>query len=185
LPVQSVRRIRRWPPTQPPPQLSSEPSLPPSKAGRPPPAIDAKVVRVRRAETIAHPEIRRLILAAVEAVRYPGSAPEAIYDELRGNVASDLLGLFVGFQDGAPKALAGAVLPSSAVAFAPQVFIVYSVGKPDLMRAVGERVKAWIMAAGYGSVTGVGLRHSARAWMRGLGFLGETKELGSVIECRF
>jgi hypothetical protein len=148
------------------------------------PDIDTRVVRVRRPESIAHPDIRRLILAAVEAVRYPGSTPEAIYEELRGNVASDLLGLFVGFQDG-PKALAGAVLPSSAVAFAPQVFIVYSVGRPDLMRAVGERVKAWIMAAGYDSVTGVGLRHGARAWLRGLGFLGETKELGSVIECRF
>jgi hypothetical protein len=150
-----------------------------------PPDIDTRVVRVRRAETIAHPEIRRLILAAVEAVRYPGSTPEAIYDELCGNVASDLLGLFVGFEGAAPKALAGAVLPSSAVAFSPQVFIVYSTGRSDLIRAVGERVKAWIMAAGYNSVTGIGLRHSARAWIRGLGFLGETKELGSVIECRF
>jgi hypothetical protein len=104
---------------------------------------------------------------------------------LRGNVASDLLGLFVGFQDGTPKALAGVVLPSSAVAFAPQVFIVYSVGGPALIRAVGERVRTWIMDAGYCSVTGVGLRHRARAWLRGLAFLGETKELGSVIECRF
>ena len=82
-------------------------------------------------------------------------------------------------------ALVVAMLPDSPLMMAPQCPIVYSRGSRMLIRHVGERMREWVMAAGYDRVLSVSLTHSAAAWARSFRWLGEHKTLGTMIEVRF
>jgi hypothetical protein len=142
------------------------------------------VVRVRTFPTIRRPDIRELVLRAVAATRYPGADSRKLYDELRDRIADLRLGVFVGFE-GEPKALVVALLPDSQLMMYPQIPIVYSEGRPMLIRHVAIRLKEWIMAAGYDRMLSVSFNHSAAAWSRAFRHLGEFRSLGEMIECKF
>jgi hypothetical protein len=143
------------------------------------------VLRVRSRRTTEQFWFRNLIGEAITATRYPGTTRGKFYNELRQRVAENALGMFVGFEDEAPKAIAVAMLPTSCMMLAPQVALVYSRGRPPLIRAMGTRLRAWIMAAGYDRVIGTNLYRNDDVFMRGFAHIGEPRRLGSLIEWRF
>lgn len=145
----------------------------------------ASVLRVRSLLTLRRPDVRSLIVSAVTETAYPGTTPERFYAELASRIIKEALGVFVGFDEDEAKALAVALLPTSAMMIAPQVCLVYSRGKPALIRAVAERLKAWIMASGYDRVMGLNLYRDDTVFMRGFRYIGQPRRLGSVIELRF
>jgi len=141
------------------------------------------VTRVRTRATVLRPEIELLVMRAALACRYPN--PGLIYRELVRRVGEDGLGIFVGHENASPMTLVVAILPDSPLMMAPQCPIVYSRGSRMLIRHVGERMREWVMAAGYDRVLSVSLTHSAAAWARSFRWLGEHKTLGTMIEVRF
>jgi hypothetical protein len=139
------------------------------------------VTRVREPGTILRHDIAGLVKRAVVETHYPGTSPGAFYHELAARVGEDKLGIFVGFEDGFPRALAVAVLPTSCMMMAPQVPVVYSAGRPDLIRRVGERLKSWIMTAGYDTFMGVNLWRDDKVFVRGFRHVGEGEVIGSLV----
>ena len=144
-----------------------------------------RIIRVRTRHTLRQSAIREFICQAIETVEYPGTTAEEFYDEIWRRVADNDVGVFLGLEGEVPKALAIALLPISATMMAPQVAIVYNAGPPSLIRAVGKRVKDWIVAGGYDRVMGMNLRHDAGAFARGFSYMGRPKMIGAVVEWRF
>lgn len=149
------------------------------------PDIDVRVVRVRRPETIADPRVATLIGRAILGVDYPGTTPEALYAEWAGQVHLDTLGLFIGFEENNPRAIAVIILPSSHAMIAPQALLVYSEGKPELARRIGKRVRVWLMENGFNKLLGVNLYRDDEVFMRGFRHIGRAKRLGSLLEFTF
>ncbi len=67
------------------PSRFKPPAAEPTPAG-----LSIGVIRVRRPETIAAPAVRELILRAIEETPYPGTTPQALYDELAARIQNDL-----------------------------------------------------------------------------------------------
>jgi hypothetical protein len=141
-----------------------------------------RCVRARTYRTITDPVVRALIIRAVEATRYPGTSPEVLYAELKNRGAEEALGIFIGYDDLEPKALAVAMLPTSAFMMAPQVPLIYNGGPPALAKAVSMRLRRWLTDAGFKTVIGANLYRSNQVFMRGLSHFGKPKPLGSLIE---
>jgi hypothetical protein len=148
-----------------------------------PKELTTRVARLRRVETLRHPAIRSLIVRAIEAVRYPGADPALMYAELAASAASsELTGLFLGIEDKKARGIVAAMLPASQAMMAPQVLLVYSEGQPALIRALGKRLREWILTAGYARVIGMNLYRPDAVFMRGFCHVGEPRVLGSIVE---
>ena len=147
--------------------------------------IDLRVVRVRRVDTISDPRITDLILRAAAAVEYPGTTPAELYAEFVGAVTADSFGLFVGFDDGDPRALAVAILPVSCVMIAPQAVLVYSESRPELKRMIEWRLKAWLLENGHNTLLGHNFWRDDSVFIRGFRSFGRGKRVASLIEFTF
>ena len=144
--------------------------------------IDVRAVRVRTAETIAHPAVKALIMRAVVATRYPGTTAQAFYDEIAEGITSDTLGVFVGFNEARePVALVIGSLPFNAIMMAPQVHLVYSTSR-ELSRLLGEKLRAWVTKHEHDRLIGVNLWHDDEAFCRVFRHMGETRVIGSLVE---
>jgi hypothetical protein len=102
--------------------------------------------------------VKRIITRAVEATRYPGASPQAVYDELCANSANPNFGVFAALDQ---RALAIVVLPSSVLMMAPQVVLAYNDGRPLLARLIAARrneirseLTRWQLAAGHLTAAG-------------------------------
>jgi hypothetical protein len=139
------------------------------------------VLRVRSQSTIYQADVRALILRAVEATRYPGTVPLRFYEELCVRISEPGLGVFVSYDDG-PRAIVVAMLPGSALMMAPQVPLVYSDGKPSLLRALSSRLRGWLLENGYDRALGINLYREDEVFMRGFAHFGRPGRVGSLIE---
>ena len=123
------------------------------------------------------------MLRAVTATRYPGADPVLFYDEIARRIADPDLGLFVGLVHDSPLALCLAVLPSSQLMMAPQVALVYSEGRPMLIRHMGDRLRAWLRSEGHDRFMAVNLRHTDAVFVRAARRVGSAAVgLGSLME---
>ena len=155
------------------------------------PRVDIRVIRIRRPETIADLRVKLLIKGAVNATHYPGTTPQRFYEEIAANIAGDLLGVFVGFDncglrrvtDMMPRAVAVVSLPNSATMWAPVVNLAYS-ERRELSVLIGARVREWVKLHGYDRILGMNLYCDDEAFCRTFRHVGEPLVIGSVVEVR-
>ena len=120
-------------------------------------------------------------MRAVVATRYPGTTAQAFYDEVAAGIGGHMLGVFVGFDDGAPRALAIVQLPWSTMMFGPVANLVYSEVRA-LSVMIGERVREWVRKNGHDRVYGMNIRHGDDVFCRAFRHVGKPSVIGSVVE---
>jgi|SRR5215469_1215805 len=152
---------------------------------RPCVSADRRVIRVRSAETIAHPKLKALILRAIAAVEYPGTTPQELYAEMAGAVGADHFGLFAGIKGREPLAVAAAVLPTTPVQIAAQGILVYSEGPPELMRMIAGRAKAWLLEHGQGKLLAHNFYRDDAVFARAFRHFGQARRIATLFEVTF
>jgi hypothetical protein len=141
------------------------------------------IVRIRTRETLLRPEVASFFMRAAHACGYrPGAG---LLAEVAREPGAEWLGLFAGF-DGEPKAMVLGQLPASAFHLAATIHFAYAERAPrQLVAGIGERLRSWFQNAGVDRVLVINLRHTDRAFIKGLGHFGRGQRLGSVIGFRF
>src|ERR1700738_3242961 len=137
------------------------------------------VIRVRTRETICHPDISHLIMHGARKAGLP--QPALVLTEIVNQIHSHGIGVFIGFRGDDPQAVVVAQLPSSAFHLAPFVSLAYSDGRRALSIAVGARLRDWLREAGFDNALAVNMRHTDRAFMRGLAHFGAPARAGGII----
>ena len=140
-------------------------------------------MRVRQKETLCRPGIAQLVMrGATRSGLDPGAA---VLAELARDIASDAIGVFVGFRNDVPKGVVVAQLPSSAFHRAPMIGLAYSVQDHGISRAVAERLRGWLVASGFHEAITLNRQHTDRSFIRGLGYFGAGEREGSLIGFHF
>lgn len=141
-----------------------------------------EVVRVRTRETLVG--LAPLILRAARVCGFP--TPGAVLAEMVRDVASAHLGIFVGYDGREPCGVAVGQLPTSAFYLAATVHLAYSEPrKGSIVDLVSEKLRAWFMANGVYHVLVANIKHTDRAYMRGLAHFGSPARVGGVIRFDF
>lgn len=122
-----------------------------------------------------------LLLRAIEATQAPTVNAQAYYDEIAAHIASPARGVFVGFDEHDPKAVAVVILPTSPMMMGPQVPLAYSESRA-LSTAVGVRVRDWLHQAGFDRFFCVNFKHDDKAYARVFGHVGEFRAAGTFFE---
>lgn len=144
-----------------------------------------RILRVRKRETLIRPEIVGLIQRAVTATKYPGLTWPVLAAELARLIDQPNIGFYIAQQDDAPKALVLVILPTSALMIAPQVVLVYSEGRPALVKALGRAMKKWLQDEGHDRVMGVTLWREDGAFERRFRYLGKPRRIGTLMDFQF
>lgn len=142
------------------------------------------VIRVRTTETLCSPDISGLIMRGAVACGYAASSQ--LLAELCRDPAAAYRGVFVGFADRAAKVVAIGELPTSALQLAAFVALAYSEGAPHpLVVEIGRCLREWLQREGYDHAWAVNLRHTDRAFIRGLRHFGRASRVASVFRYDF
>ncbi|SRR6266446_6087545 len=123
-----------------------------------------RVVRLTRPEAFQLPEIRRLFLAAL----YSGAKnPERSIDKIAARVGDPALAVFVGLEDGKPKAQLTVYLPGDPQTDWPTFDLGTNEGSLELSKAMIAAGVAFLRAAGYNQAWGFNFSgHSDKAYIR-------------------
>lgn len=139
-----------------------------------------EVIRVRTRQTLAKPEIAQLVLRGARACGFP--VPGAVLADLLLEVGDERYGVFLGLANDAPRGIVVAQLPLSAFMTDPVVVLAYSEQAPaELVRLVAEKLAKWIAKAGFERALALNMRHTDRAFCRGLAHFGVSSRVGGVI----
>jgi hypothetical protein len=141
------------------------------------------VIRVRTRETICHPDIAQLVMRGARKAGLP--QPAAVLAEMVDRIHSHGIGVFIGFEGHDPKGVLVAELPFSAFHLAPTVSLAYSEGGRALSIAVGARLREWLQETGFDNVLAGNMRHTDRAFMRGLAHVGRVERVGGFFRFSF
>lgn len=116
------------------------------------------------------------------AALLPRLSPQQFYEEVVRRISEHALGVFVGYQDGQPKTLLIAELPTSAFQLAPVVVLAYHQGaERALVIATARRLREWLISFGFKNADVLNLRHTDRSMCRGCAHFGTPERIGSVI----
>lgn len=142
-----------------------------------------EVVRVRTKQTLAKPEIAQLIMRGAAKIGFP--VPAAVLADLCLNPGDNRLGTFIGSLNHIPCAVVITQQPLSAFMLHPMVVLAYAERAPaELVRLLGARTREWLRAAGFTRAMALNIRHSDRAFCRGLAHFGVPARIGGVITFR-
>jgi hypothetical protein len=115
---------------------------------------------------------------------YP--VPAAIMADIARDIASDNHGLFVGYTEDGPRVVSVAFLPCNAFYLAATIGLAYSEKGPrQLVAAVGDRMREWLVGHGHHEAMVLNLFHTDRSYVRGLAHFGAPERIGSVIRFKF
>jgi hypothetical protein len=129
--------------------------------------------------TLSAVSVQTLLHTAAEANGFGAGRLQA---ELMAGIAADELGVFIGYNDlCAPVAIAIGVLPTSTFMMGPQIALAYS-EDAKVLRLVGEKMRAWMRAAGHPRAYAINHLHADAPFMRVTSHFGKPERIGSVIE---
>jgi len=121
----------------------------------------------------------------MRGARKIGLAAHLVLCELIDNVSGHDYGIFVGFAEHDPKAIAVTQLPCSAFHLAPMMVFAYNEGDRSFVREIGSRTRQWLVELGHAEVLTMNLRHSDRSLLRSFRHFGEPEATGLLVRFRF
>jgi len=145
----------------------------------------AHIVNVRNWKVLTIPQNYRLLQRAVDSLSLaaPGGF-DATAPEFYSTVTSDDKFMLMGFENGAPKAVAMGFFPESALFPYPTITLIYNEGSRAVLTELKEALFDTITERGYSTAWAFnGTRTSDAAWIKHL--VPERAEghvIGSVIE---
>ena len=140
-----------------------------------------KVARVRNITSLFREDVRNLIFRGIEKVELSFD-PVAMFADLTNAIGRPDLGLFVGSEAHRARAVAIALLPATQAMMAPQVLLAYNQGPPELARAVGRRLREWIIASGYDRFLCLNPHRADPVFIRGFRHMGPGRRVASLME---